>query len=260
VEVASADRIRFVLVRPQHGGNVGSTARALKNLGYARLVIVRPECDPLGDEARMMAVDAADVLGAAAVVDDLDRALEGARTVVGTSCRTGRGRKPHYALDRVSSDLAGLAAAGDLAILFGREDRGLTDAELDRCTHLVYLPSSEVYPSFNVAQAALLVAWELRRAAAARPVDAEAPVRPAPHAEREAMYRHVQRALIAVGFLADDTAVSMMRRIRRMLGRAGLTSGEVKIVRGIARKILWAAGAAGLPLPPEDHGAAGEDR
>jgi len=235
--------VRFVLVEPQTGGNVGSVARALKNLGFNRLVLVRPQFDPRDREARKMAVGCVDVLERAERHDDLDMALAGARSIVGTSRRKGKYRKPHYRLDRFSDDLARLTAAGEVAFVFGREDSGLTDDELDRCTHLVHLPAADEYPSFNLAQAVLLVAYELRRATSTAAVpDPLDP--PAEHTEREAMYRHLAEALLAIGFLQEDTAETMMRRLRRMLGRAGLSSDEVTIVRGIARQALWAAGQA----------------
>ncbi len=243
--------VRFVLVEPQSGGNVGAAARALKNLGFARLAIVAPGCDPRGEEARRMAVAAADVLENATVHDDLDAALEGASTVVGTTRRAGKQRRPHYRLDEVAPDLATLAARGGLAVVFGREAHGLSDAELDRCTHLVYFPADDSYPSFNLAQAVLVVAWELRLAGldgSSEPV-LEAP---APHEEREPMYAHLETALLAVGFLHQDSASSMMRRIRRLLGRAAMTSEEVRILRGIARQVMWAARRAGPASPRED--------
>ncbi len=249
------DRVRFVLVEPLAGGNIGSAARALKNLGFSRLELVRPQCDPLGPEATLMAVDAADVLQRAAVHDDLDGALAGAATVVGTSRRKGKHRTPHYRLDHFGEQLARSTTAGELAVVFGREDHGLADAELDRCTHLVYLPASDCYPSFNLSHAVLLVAYELRRAAtttgAAREESHEPP---AGHEEREAMYQHLQQALQAIGFLQQDTTETMMRRLRRLLGRTELTSEEVKIFRGIARQSLWIAQQAGN-VPP----AAAED-
>jgi TrmH family RNA methyltransferase len=243
--------VRFVLVEPLAGGNVGSAARALKNLGFSRLVLVRPHFDPQDRQARMMAVEAADVLARAELRDDLDEALTGARTVVGTSRRTGKYRRPHYRLDLFSEELAQLAAAGELAVLFGREDSGLTDRELDRSTHLVHLPAASDYASFNLAHAVLLVAYELRRAhlqsLAAEPLDP-----PAVHHEREAMYRHLAQALLAIGFLQADTVEPMMRRMRRLLGRAAPTAEEVSILRGLARQTLWAAGRADADA--EEHG------
>jgi TrmH family RNA methyltransferase len=237
--------VRFVLVGPQTAGNVGAAARALKNLGFERLVVVAPECDIASTEARRMAVDAADLLERAAVAGTLDEALAGAGTAVGTSRRVGKYRKPHYRLELFSQELAGLAQAGELAVVFGREDSGLTDQELDRCTHLVCLPAAEAYPSFNLAQSVLLVAYELRRVEVME--RAEPPqVVPASHESREAMYRHVERALRAIGFLAPETSETMMRRLRRLYGRAGVTDEEVQILRGVAHQTLWAARQAGL--------------
>lgn len=238
--------VRFVLVGPQHGGNVGAAARALKNLGFSRLAIVSPACDPLGEPARRMAVDAADLLERATVHPSLDTALAGARTVVGTSGRTGRHRKPHLRLDELAPSLGGLVETGGLALVFGREAHGLRDDELDRCTHLVYFPSAEDYPSFNLAQSVLLAAYEVRRACLLSAPGSAAAETPAEHGSREAMYGHLAEALRAIGFLSDQTDAVMMRRLRRMLGKASLTEDEVRIVRGIARQVLWAAGRAGL--------------
>jgi TrmH family RNA methyltransferase len=221
--------VRFVLVEPQSGGNVGSVARILKNLGFERLVLVQPACDPRGREARMMAVDALDVLERAEVHADLDAALDRARTVVATSRRTGKHRRPHYRLDRIAPRLARLARAGEIALLFGREDHGLTDRHLDRSTHLVHLLAGASYPSFNVAQAVGIVAYE-----------------PAPHAERESLYEHLEQALATIGVLHTDSRVPIMRRLRRLLGRADPTTAEVKLLRGIAQQILWVAGRAGV--------------
>jgi len=248
----AAVNARFVLVEPHVAGNVGASARALKNLGFHELALVSPRCDPRAEEARWLAVDAGDVLEGARIVPDLDAALRGAATVVGTSRRKGKQRRPHFRLDELAPELARLARAGDMAFVFGREESGLTDAELDRCTHLVHFLSSEAYPSFNLAQAVLLAAYELRRAMLREP-EGEPPERPAEHAAREAMYSHLESALLATGFLHEDTAEGMMRRIRRILGRAALTPGDVKIFRGIARQILWLARRPSSGSGPEEE-------
>jgi TrmH family RNA methyltransferase len=246
--------VRFVLVEPQSGGNIGAAARALKNLGFRSLHLVAPEGDPGGPEARAFAVDALDVLESARVHQTLDEALAGALTVVGTSARTGKQRRPHHRLDLFGPDLARLAEAGPLAVVFGREAHGLSDAELDRCTHLVHFLASPDYPSFNLAQSVLLVAYTLRLALEGLPgPPAQPPAEPpADHVTREAMLAHLEAALRAIGYLHEDTALPMMRRLRRLFGRAELTAGEAAILRGIARQTLWAARQAGLPVPEED--------
>lgn len=246
--------MRFVLVEPQFGGNVGSVARALDNLGFSRLVLVAPACDPLGPEARKMAVSGAPLLERAEIVPTLDAALEGTATVVGTTRRVGKHRKPHRAVADLADELVASTARAELAVVFGREDHGLSDTDLDRCTHLAYLPSADHNPSLNVAQAVALVAYELasRRAVAA-------PAEPAAaHESREAMYAQLEDALVSIGFLHRDTVAPMMRRIRRALGRAGLTEGEVRIFRGMARQVSWAADRAGLGRESPD--APGADR
>jgi len=243
--------VRFVLVGPQSGGNVGAAARAIKNLGFSRIDLVAPECNPRGEEARRMAVGAADLLETARVHADLDAALEGAGAAIGTSRRGGKQRSPHYRLDTFAPELARLAAAGEIAVVFGREDSGLTDAELDRCTHLVQFLSFDALPSYNLAQSVLLVAYTLRLAlpGAAGGIATE-PL--ADHASREAAYLHLEAALFSIGFLHEGAAEVMMRRIRRMLGRADLNPGDVQVLRGIARQILWLARTAGRDVPAEE--------
>ncbi len=240
---------RFVLVGPRAGGNVGAAARALDNLGFSRLVLVQPRCNPLGTDALRMAVNATELLERAEVHHDLDAALAGSGTVVGLSARLGKHRKPHYRLDQLAAPMAEWTRRGELAAVFGREDHGLTDEELDRCTHLVHLPADDGYPSFNLAQAVLLVAYELRmRGFESAAVEACDP--PAPHEEREAMYAHLQEGLETIGFLTRDTIAPIMRRFRRMFGRAELTTDEVRMVRGVARQVLWVAGKADLARDP----------
>lgn len=247
--------VEFVLVEPRYPGNVGAAARIMKNLGFARLTLVAPFCSPADEEARRLAVDARDVLEGARIAPSLDAALAGIATVVGTSRRMGKQRRPHFRLDEVAPRLAYLVDAGRAAIVFGREADGLTDAELDRCTHLAYIPTVEAYPAANLAQAVAIFAYEIARAIdardpapvpAPRPVgQADAPPEPvgplAEHGAREAMYAHLEEALFAAGFLKEGQAEAMMRRLRRILSRAELSPGDVDVVRGIARRILWVA-------------------
>jgi TrmH family RNA methyltransferase len=257
VVAGSADstpqQVRFVLVRPRSAGNVGAVARALTNLDFDRLDLVRPSCDPRDDEARRMAVAAVDLLDAARVHQTLDEALDGARIVVGVTRRSGKHRQPHWRIDALAGELSGVQS---LAVVFGPEDHGLTDTELDRCTHLAHLPSSAAYGSFNLSQAVLLVAHELRRVAL-EPADVEPWGPVADHTQREAMYQHLEPALLAIGFIHSESQESIMRRLRRLLGRARPTEDEVSLLRGLARQILWSAKQAGLVEGSEDDGEAG---
>ena len=242
--------IRFVLVAPRYGGNVGSAARVLKNFGFSRLELVEPREGADHEDAIRMAVDATDVLASATTHATLDDALSTASTVVGTSRRMGKHRQPHHRLAELAPLIAGLAGRGEVALVFGREDHGLADADLDRCTHLAYVPTDEAYPALNLAQTIAIVAYELRGALASAAPSAPDPEDDimADHASREAMYRHLEEALLAIGFLKHGQLEGMMRRLRRMLSRAELSAGDVDVVRGIARQILWLARQAGLDL------------
>jgi len=191
-------------------------------------------------------VDAVDLLETATVHAELDGALAGAHWVVGTTGRRGKHRHPHWPLVRLPPEVSACAETSELAVVFGREDHGLTDAQLDRCTHLVYLPSSDAYPSFNLAQAVLLVAYELARVDPSPAPDATKDAL-VDHEQREALFAHLQRALVTVGFINRDGAEVIMRRMRRLLGRARMTVHEASMLRGLARQILWACERAGLP-------------
>lgn len=234
--------VRFVFVSPRYGGNVGSAARVLKNFGFGRLDLVAPREGADHEEAVRMAVDASDVLAAARTHASLDDALEGAATVVGTSRRMGKHRQPHDRVDALAPLIAGLAHRGDVALVFGREDHGLSDADLDRCTHLAYVPTDAAYPALNVAQTIAIVAYEVRRALEGPwpRVDPDEDAL-ADHVVREAMYAHLEQALLAIGFLKSGQLEGMMRRLRRILSRAELSAGDADVVRGIARQILWLA-------------------
>ena len=245
---------RFVLVSPRSPGNVGAAARAMLNFGFRDLRIVSPGCNLSSREARKMAVGAVEVLEQATVCDSLDEALQGAVAVIGTSRRTGRHRWPHVPIQNLSKALGERSRSSRIALMFGREDHGLTDQELDRCTHLVHIPTSESYPSMNLAQSVLLLAWELHRAGLpAEPADGE-PM--ATDESREAMYRHLAEALRTIGFLKQDNAEVILRRLRRMYGRIELSENEVRIVRGMAHQTLWAAARAGL-TEDRDNGSGG---
>jgi TrmH family RNA methyltransferase len=240
------ESVRFVLVEPRYAGNAGAAARALKNLGFSRLVLVRPGFARDDAHATAMAVGACDVLTAAGLHEELTSALAGTTAVIGTTRRGGKHRKPHYRLDAFAPALARLASAGELAVVFGSEESGLNDRDLDLCTHLLEIPSDAACGSFNLSQAVLLVAWELRRADP-WPEPLRHGEDPASHEDREAMYAHLGRALDAIGFLHDDTADGVLRRLRRLLGRASMTDLEVRLLRGVAHQMLWAAARAGLP-------------
>lgn len=233
------DRIRIVLVRPSEAQNVGAVARAMKNMGLARLVIVgAPDLDVA--RATTLAVHATDVLAARVHVPSLGDALAGCGLVVGTSGRATAARDADTTPRAIAPIVLAAAAANDVALVFGPEDHGLALEDLKHCQRVIAIPTSEAYPSLNLAQAVMICAYELRTAAVPA---ADARVL-APHERRELLWTKLEAGLTAVSFLHGDEAPAMMRRIRALFGRAALDDDEVQILLGVARQMAWAGGRA----------------
>ncbi len=236
----TAADIAFVLVRPQSAGNIGAAARALKNMGFADLRLVAPEARNR-TMAAAMAVHAADVLADARSFADLDAALIDCTVTVGTSCRPGLYRSGAEELHAAAPELCALARANRIAIIFGPEDHGLTNDELKRCQRLITIAAAPDYPSLNLAQAVMVVAYELRMAAGTAEQRGHAQTAFAPAAEVDAMMARMADALVAIGFLPEDNPDHIMFALRAILGRSGLTARELDILNGMARQMRWVA-------------------
>jgi TrmH family RNA methyltransferase len=233
------DGIRFVLVRPERGGNVGAAARALKNMGGSDLVLVSPSYTELR-EARRLAHGAEDVLYSAPSVKDLPAALADCRWTVGTTRRTGQRRQPVQTPRSLAQSVLEQPHRRPLALVFGAEREGLTSAELDLCQEILHIPTSEAQPSLNLAQAVLVVAYELFLVLEA----AASPGPPGPEAtaaELEGQYEHLREAMLEIGFARPETVDHCLRAVRRLLGRAQPSTEEVTLLRGLWRQTLWAA-------------------
>lgn len=226
------DDLRIVLVRPSHPGNIGSAARALKNMGLAELVLLCPDQFP-SEQADALASGARDVLESAHVVNTLEQAVAGCQWVVGTTARR-RGYNDRPLTPRAMAREAVAMHLGQrVALLFGRERTGLTNAEVDACHALVEIPANPDYSSLNLAQAVQVVSYELRQAALAlqaQPVDGhEYPEA----AVLENFYAYLEQLLLASGFLNPENPRHLMRRLRTLFGRARLDNKELSILRGI---------------------------
>lgn len=234
--------VAIILVEPAGALNVGSVARAMKNMGLQRLVLVGPLCDPHSEEARRMAVHAGDVLAAAEVVADLPTALTGCRRAVATTARV---RALPTALETPAAALPWLLEGGASALIFGPEDRGLSNTELGYAQRFVGIPTSSAYPSMNLAMAVAVCAYELRQAALAAESPQAAPEEPAGTQASldlvEGYYQHLERVLLQIGFLYPHTAAARLEKFRRLYGRAGLSAEEVAMLRGVLRQTEWAA-------------------
>jgi TrmH family RNA methyltransferase len=242
----TVQEVRFVLVRPGGGGNIGAAARALKNMGYADLRLVAPRAYDAA-EARRLAHNAVDVLEAAHTVDSLATALADCRWVVGTTRRAGRRRRATLSPRQFATRVLAEPERGPTAVVFGPEEDGLSMAELALCNDVVRIPTAGAHPSLNLAQAVLVVAYELHLLQPAWAPDSSGPGPEAPSAALEQMYEHFEAALLAIGFVRPDTAPHRILALRRILGRARLRPGDVRLLRGICRQILWAAGRQARP-------------
>ena len=211
-------RLRIVLVGSETSGNVGAAARALKTMGLTRLVLVDPECDPLGPEALALAHNAHDVLTSAVVVPTLAEALAGTVRSIATTQRSRRQGAPFLSPDQAAAEIRDFASTGDVALVFGRESRGLTNEELALCT---------IY-SLNLAQAVMVYCYVLHQQTLA-PVDREYAWNLVPHEALEQFFARLEDALHAQGVTPATTMTNYVARFRRILARVPLEPRDLNL-------------------------------
>jgi tRNA/rRNA methyltransferase len=233
---AALSRVRIVLVRTSHPGNIGATARAMHAMGLAQLVLVAPERFP-DPEAEARATGAAGVLAAARVVATLDDALAGCAWTAGLSARPRALAGRSLAIRDAAQEAVRRTRDGDVALVLGTEMSGLSNDELARCTVAATIPANPEFASLNLAAAAQVAAYEVRVAAGEHGVWSVPRFAPATHDETEALYAHATRTLAAMRFYDPARPRLLMPRLRRLFGRAGLEREEVNILRGILARV-----------------------
>lgn len=229
------ENIDIVLVEPQSSGNVGSVARAMKNTGFANLVLVNP-CDYRNNEAYSMACKADDVLKSARVFPEMESCIKETGLLIGTTRRMGRIRYPILTLQEAVPKILELSRDNRVSILFGREDRGLENEEIPSCDMLLEIPASPLYGSLNLSHAVFIVCYHLF---AARGVKGPV-VEVAPREELEKMYAHMEEALRALSYGdkgGEYLLKAILRGFRRLFGRTGLMHKEINMLRGIFTQI-----------------------
>ncbi len=227
------NNIRIVLVGTTHPGNIGASARAMKTMCLERLCLVSAKIYPSA-EATARASGADDVLARAEVFEGLDDALKGCRLVIGASARRRTVDWPMLDPREAAARLRVEAEAGPVALVFGREHSGLSNAELDRCHYLVQIPANPDYSSLNLAASVQVLGYEIMRAHAERVSDAPAAVPDAaPSEDMEGLFAHLEQALIDIDFLNRGQSKKLLRRLRRLFLRARPDEVEVNILRGI---------------------------
>jgi TrmH family RNA methyltransferase len=225
--------IRIVLVEPSHPGNIGATARAMKNMALEELVLVRPKLFPHSD-ATARASGADDVLARARVVDSVAEAVADCGFIAAT---TSRDRDPNIRIAdvrEVAARIVSEAQTRPVAVLFGAERTGLTNTDLEGAHCLIRIPANREYLSLNLSMAVQLVAYELFRARGARVTPPEREMPLATAAEMERLYAHLEEVLQEIDFRdRTQSGTHLMTRIRRFLQRAELDQNEANILRGM---------------------------
>ncbi len=234
------ENVVIILAGTKYPGNIGSAARAMFNMGLSRLVLAAPQCS-INEESFRMAKSGKAILESAKTFKSLKSALRGIRLLVGTTGKSGGYRAPAYSPRILAPRILDHAERQKVGILFGPEDTGLVDDDLQPCQLLVRIPTQHGANSLNLAQAVLVVCYELLLGSLKRE-PAHVP-RLASVEQIEAMYDQLEKALLEIGFLQPQNARHMMFMLRRMLGRAGLESADVGILRGVARQINWYSSA-----------------
>lgn len=226
--------MRIVLVKPQHPGNIGAAARAMKNMGLHDLALVAARKFPHA-EATARAAGAADLLEHARVCNTLEQAVADCSRVAGTTARSRYISQPVFTPREWAGHHAARPSGGRIALLFGCERVGLSNEELDLCQEIVSVPINPDYPSLNLAQAVQVLCYELRLTQP--PVGSTETHRPVDQAEMERFYEHLQRTLVDVRFLNPDKPRFLMRRLRVLFSRAAPNANEMNILRGILTAI-----------------------
>jgi tRNA/rRNA methyltransferase len=255
--------IRIVLVEPAGALNVGSIARIMKNMGLTNLVLVNPRCDPSSDEARQMAVHAVDVLETAQIVESIPTALAGCQQAIATTVRS---RSVPILLESPGTVLPELLVPNiQSALLFGAEDRGLSNDELKYAQRFICIESNPDYPSLNLAQAVAICVYQLyqfyrlAQGGVATSSDHSLPAPDIPSSRSssvtaaipnqatnatievlEGYYQDLEAMLLEIGYLYPHTASVKMEKFRRLYNKANLQPEEVAMLRGILRQSRWA--------------------
>jgi tRNA/rRNA methyltransferase len=230
--------IRVVMVRPRGSGNIGSVARAMKNTGLAELAIVG-KARTRSFWARAMAVHGREILSQARCVESLRQAVGDCHLVIGTTCRSGLYRKHSQSPRDLAPKILAAARQGKVALVFGPEDHGLSNKDLEPCQLLLTIPTHPDYSSLNIAQAVVICLYEIYAASLGAPAESE--VRRAPAEQVERLFDRMRASMLKIGFLDSENPEHMLLAFRRMLGRAGLEETDVRILTGLFRQIEWYA-------------------
>ncbi|KZN69086.1 tRNA (cytosine(32)/uridine(32)-2'-O)-methyltransferase TrmJ [Pseudoalteromonas luteoviolacea] len=230
--------IRIVLVNTSHSGNIGSVARAMKTMGFSQLYLVDPACE-VDSHASALAAGATDVLGSAVTVDKLEEAIADCSLVIGTSARSRTLSWPMVDPRECAQKLVAESASGPVALVFGRENSGLTNEELQLCNYHVCIPANPEYSSLNLAMAVQTLTYETRMTFLdtqdAQPEEDDTKY---PTSEQmELFYEHLESTLSETGFIVKQHPGMVMTKLKRLFNRARPEDQELNILRGILSSV-----------------------
>ena len=230
------ENIAIILVESQIPENIGAVARSMNNMGLRRLILVSPKNCDLSRVVKMATGSSIDIIEEMEIYDDLMKAIGPLQYVVGTTARIGAQRPALTTPRKLATDLVSISRNNLVGILFGPEDRGLSNEHLRYCHTIAAIPAAE-FSSLNLAQAVMIFCYEIFLAAK------ETPLEPTPRLankfELEGMYEHLKDVLMKIGFIDRQNPEHWMLNIRRFLSRMPLRAREVRIIRGICRQIDW---------------------
>ena len=240
---------RVVLVEPTHPGNVGAVARAMGNMGVTRLDLVEP-VDYLNSEALARSAGNESILHRARVHESLQEAIADCSLIIGTSARVRTIKWPTMSPAKAMEKAVTAVRQGEqVAFVFGQERAGLANEHIDQCSIFVRIPVSDLSPSINLAGAVLIMLYELKRAAEIKQPAAGEPKTlnessqpeelPANNAQLEGFFGHLERVMRLTGFLSDSPRDSLVRKIRRIFVRSGMSQDDVNIMRGILSSVEY---------------------
>ncbi|MBN1276501.1 MAG: RNA methyltransferase [Deltaproteobacteria bacterium] len=230
------DNISIFLVQPQIPENIGAVARAMNNMGLSRLVIVSPKNYDHQRVLKMATRGSVNVVDALEFHEDLKEALGPYGYVVGTTARSGSHRPVQSQPHSLAEDLIAISQNNRIAIMFGPEDRGLSNSQLNYCHNIVNIPTAH-FSSINLAQAVMIICYEIFLAA--RDTKPKPSPRLANEFELEGMYEHLKDVLMKIGFINPQNPEHWMFNLRRFMSRLPLRAREVLVIRGICRQIDW---------------------
>jgi TrmH family RNA methyltransferase len=229
------DSISILLVRPRYHENIGSVARAMKNMALKRLIVVEGS-SPLHRDAYKLASGAEDILERAEEFPTLREAISEMACVVGMTCRGGKERSPLLTPKDLVEELIPISMKNSIGLVFGSEKEGLTNEELLLCNLYVRIPSIDSFPSLNLAQAVMVLCYELFQSSTTIQKET-GPLASSDLLER--MFDHMERTLRDIGFLDASHPKRIMWVLRRLFGRSQMEEREVQILQGIWSKVDW---------------------